>query len=108
MQLQQGENILKIATDLECQGSYEKRFFYDNQYLIYPNPFQDEIKIYNGMVESEVSVSVYNTLGQMVLSKVIENKGADMTLYTDRLKDGVYLLKIRSKSGVSSYKIIKK
>ena len=108
LQLQQGENILKIATDLECQGSYEKRFFYDSQYLIYPNPFQDEIKIYNGIVENEVSVSVYNTLGQMVLSKVLENKGADMTLYTDRLKDGVYLLKIRSKSGVSSYKIIKK
>lgn len=108
LQLQQGENILKITTDLACQGSYEKRIFYGDQYLVYPNPFQDRLTIYNGIEQEEVSVNVYNTLGQLVLSKKVINKGIEMHLDTNHLNSGMYLIKITSESGSSSYKIIKK
>lgn len=108
LQLQQGENILKVTTDLDCQGSYEKRMFFGNHYLVYPNPFENQFFVYDGMEGEDVTVKVYSAFGQLVLSKKIKNKGAEMPIDTSSLSAGMYLLKIESQTNTSSYKIIKK
>lgn len=108
LQLQQGENILKVTTDLECQGSFEKRIFFGNHFLVYPNPFENQFYVFNGLENDDISVEVYSILGQLVLSKILKNNGTEMKVDTNQLTAGIYVVKVKSKSNTSSYKIIKK
>ncbi|WP_430466518.1 T9SS type A sorting domain-containing protein [Winogradskyella ouciana] len=108
LQLQQGENILKVTTDLECQGSFEKRIFFGNHFLVYPNPFENQFYVFNGLENDDISVEIYSTFGQLVLSKILKNNGTEMKVDTNQLTAGIYVVKVKSKSNTSSYKIIKK
>ncbi len=108
LQLQSGENNLKITTDLECQGSFEKRFFFGNQYLVYPNPFENRIYVYDGMEGEDITIKVYSSFGKLILSKKIKNNGVEIPIDMGDIPTGMYLLKIESKTKTSSYKIIKK
>ena len=82
--------------------------FFGNHYLVYPNPFENQFFVYDGMEGEDVTVKVYSAFGQLVLSKKIKNKGAEMPIDTSSLSAGMYLLKIESQTNTSSYKIIKK
>ena len=108
LQLQQGINDLKVSTDLECQGTYEKRIFIGDDFLVYPNPFNNQLTIYNGIEDEEVTVNVYSSYGQLVLTKTMINHGTDMIIDTNSLTEGVYLISIHSQTMISTYKIIKK
>ncbi|MTE27331.1 T9SS type A sorting domain-containing protein [Winogradskyella ouciana] len=108
LQLQQGENILKVTTDLECQGSFEKRIFFGNHFLVYPNPFENQFYVFNGLENDDISVEIYSTFGQLVLSKNLKNNGTEMKVDTNQLTSGLYVVKVKSKSNTSSCKIIKK
>ncbi|WP_111683809.1 T9SS type A sorting domain-containing protein [Winogradskyella tangerina] len=107
-ELVQGENILKVSTDLECQGTFEKRFIYAQDFLIYPNPFNESFKIYNGILDDDVSVEIYSALGQLMVSKKLKNRGLEMAVDTKSLPSGIYLVKLKSETSTSFQKIIKR
>ncbi|WP_298894306.1 T9SS type A sorting domain-containing protein [uncultured Psychroserpens sp.] len=108
LELQQGINTLKVSTDLECQGVYEERILMTEDFLVYPNPFENKINIYNGIEDEEVSVKLYSILGQLVLNKTIVNEGTNMSIDTTNLPDGIYLIIVKSETMTSTLKIVKK
>ena len=104
--------------DLDCTSSPANRHYYDNvfelhvyysptgvdeneaQVKVYPNPAKGFV-----MIEAEgmTSVSIYNALGQCMLEReVAENQ---TTLNLQKLSEGLYLLRVKTESGIISKRI---
>ncbi|MBC2846050.1 T9SS type A sorting domain-containing protein [Winogradskyella flava] len=107
LQLEQGINTLKVSTDLDCQGSYEEKMLFGDDFVVYPNPFNNEVKVFNGLKDEEVYINIYSAIGQLVLSKTFENQGLDMTMDTSSLTSGMYIMSIQTETKTSSHKILK-
>ncbi|MBA2613314.1 MAG: T9SS type A sorting domain-containing protein [Bacteroidetes bacterium] len=69
--------------------------------LVYPNPFKEELTISAG---ETVNAEVFNTLGQLVIVKIINGTGA---INTSELAKGVYYVSVKGISGRKTLKIIK-
>ncbi len=108
LQLQQGVNNLKVSTDLDCQGIYEKQILMTNEFMLYPNPFEDQINISKSNIEEEITVRIYSNLGQLVAHKIFSNQDSNLNIDTSQLEAGFYMVKIESKKQTSVYKIVKK
>ncbi|WP_296381257.1 T9SS type A sorting domain-containing protein [Winogradskyella sp.] len=106
-QLKSGTNNLKVKTDLECQGIYEEQIIMTDNFLVYPNPFNNLITIYDGKIGEEVSITMYSMFGKLVLAETYVNQGGDMKVDTSALASGMYLIRVQSKAITSTYKIIK-
>ena len=107
LQLQQGFNDLKVSTNLECQGIYEERILMTDDFQMYPNPFTNLINVYDGKENEEVIINIYSTFGQLVFTETYMNPDVNIKVDTSNLKSGIYLIKIKSKTIISTYKIIK-
>lgn len=107
LELQQGVNQIEVSTDLDCQGTFEKRIIYSDAVLVYPNPFNGQINVYSNNINEEVNLNVYSALGQLVISKTYVNYGAETNLDTSNLSHGFYFITLQSKSMTSTYKIMK-
>lgn len=108
LNLQPGVNTLKVSTDIECQGVHEERILMTDGFLVYPNPFKNRVHIYNGIEGESVNITVYSILGQMLLNKTIANEGMDMVINTTSLPAGMYVIRVKSETMTSTFKIIKK
>jgi hypothetical protein len=72
--------------------------------IIYPNPFQDKIEIASTNSLAIETISVYNTLG-----KLVYQSHSNLTnLNLGFLSQGIYYMKLSSKQGNASFKIVKK
>ncbi|MGM0636432.1 MAG: FG-GAP-like repeat-containing protein [Bacteroidota bacterium] len=81
----------------------------NNSFAIYPNPADDVVQIKaNTNSTSELSIKVFNTLGQEVISQKSKQSGVhqlDVTMLTS----GVYIIKLQDEKGnVQTSQIIKK
>ena len=69
-------------------------------FKIYPNPFKDYALIkYNLPEDSHVNISIYNVLGQKIITLLNEKKKAgdyEMKFYPKNLSKGIYFLKIKA------------
>lgn len=80
-------------------------FDFANYFKLYPNPVHDVLNI-NSKENIEISsISIYNTLGQLVL--VIPNAQNIKTVDVSNLSSGNYFIKINSDKGTSNTKFIK-
>ncbi len=107
LDLQKGTNILKVATGLECQGSYEEQFFLSEGVAVYPNPFVDVLRI-NVKEPQSLRLEVYSLSGQQILSKQQNVSGVEAELDVSGLATGTYFLKIQGKTQNKTVKIIKR
>ncbi len=80
-------------------------FAFDSYFRIYPNPASDVLKIESKQNIEVQSISIYNTLGQMVL--VVPNAKTTKAVDVSALQPGNYLIKIDSDKGTSNAKFIK-
>ncbi len=69
--------------------------------VIYPNPVEDVLYIMTG---SPSNVKIYNSVGQLVLSKENVNE----TLNVSSLQSGVYMIRIETDGQVITKKLLKK
>ena len=78
-----------------------------NSITVYPNPFNDQLIIHiNNADESEKNFRLFDLTGKECLSEKF--RGDEIIIYTDQIKQGIYLLQFYSGSGLaSSHKIIK-
>ena len=75
------------------------------RFLVYPNPVSDKLFISFPASFSEAKISFYNTLGQIIFEKIIQNTGALISM--ENINSGIYFYKIKSNSFVQTGKIIK-
>jgi hypothetical protein len=90
-------------------------FAFDSYFRIYPNPAHDVLKIESKHDIEVQSISIYNTLGQLVL--VVPTRGeaerseanakATKAVDVSGLPAGNYFIKIDSDKGTSNAKFIK-
>jgi alpha-tubulin suppressor-like RCC1 family protein len=95
-----------IPTAISCPASALANEVFVNNFngaKAFPNPIKD---ILNISFDKEItSVSVYNLLGQEVLTKVINaNEGS---LDTSNLSSGTYIVKVNADNAVKTLKVIK-
>ncbi|WP_293889945.1 S8 family serine peptidase [Flavobacterium sp.] len=75
------------------------------RFLVYPNPVSDELFISFPPFFSEAKIRFYNTLGQIIFEKAIQN--SDTSFSMENINSGIYFYKIKSNSFVQTGKIIK-
>lgn len=80
-------------------------FAFENYFSVYPNPANSILNIETKKQIEVVSLSIYNTLGQLVL--VIPNAKDIKSVDVSGLKAGNYFIKINSDKGSSNAKFIK-
>lgn len=80
-------------------------FEFSNYFRLYPNPVHDVLNITTKETITISSVSIYNTLGQLVV--VIPNAQNTKTIDVSNLTTGNYFIKINSDKGTSNTKFIK-
>ncbi|HOZ75249.1 MAG TPA: T9SS type A sorting domain-containing protein, partial [Flavobacterium sp.] len=80
-------------------------FVFDSYFRIYPNPASGILKIESKQNIEVQSISIYNTLGQVVL--VVPNAKATKVVDVSGLQTGNYFIKIHTDKGTSNAKFIK-
>lgn len=109
LSLSNGDNTIKIKTDQDCQGKYSESIYLSDDIFVYPNPFDDFIKVYTSGSKSEkVEINIYSTLGQLVLSKVLNIKENLTPLDTSNIPGGIYYASVQTANSSSIFKILKK
>ena len=79
--------------------------FSKNEFLVYPNPFQNAVSISFPNDVENANLVLYSSLGQIVLQKTVSRKDIDLTLNT--LRSGIYLYQIQTKNNSQTGKLIK-
>lgn len=74
-----------------------------NPIVFYPNPVKNILHLSN--TEDIESISIFNTLGQMVMTKEI--KASEGTADVSALASGNYIVKVKTQNATQSIKIIK-
>ncbi|MFW5721152.1 MAG: T9SS type A sorting domain-containing protein, partial [Bacteroidota bacterium] len=103
-----GDEIpLTIYLNVETNVSIHRLQDFNSLARIYPNPFTNDITVeFNKIFEDEIGISIYTLNGQKVLEKkYYTHKFIISDL--NKLTKGTYILKVKSKEGVISQKIIK-
>ena len=106
--LKTGLNIIKISTDLPCQGIIEKEIFISEDILYYPNPTNGEVDMYIGGEDEVVIMSVYNIKGELIYTKnkkILQSRKSDLNLSS--VPSGTYIINLESPTVRKIFKIIK-
>jgi hypothetical protein len=80
-------------------------FEFSNYFTLYPNPAKSVLNISSKEAIEVKSISIYNTLGQLVL--VIPDAGKVSKIDVSSLTNGNYFIKINSDKGTSNTRFIK-
>lgn len=80
-------------------------FKFSNYFTLYPNPAQSILNISSKETIEVKSISIYNTLGQLIL--VVTNAEKVSKIDVSSLKTGNYFIKINSDKGSSNTQFIK-
>ena len=81
-------------------------FSFENYFVVYPNPVNDILNIDKKADVEMKAISIYNTLGQLVLA--IPNAYGIQHIDVSPLKIGNYIIKIKSDKGTLNTKFLKK
>ncbi|MCH7524947.1 MAG: thrombospondin type 3 repeat-containing protein, partial [Bacteroidetes bacterium] len=105
-----GVNILKVYTDLDCQGIYSETIYNFNAIKIYPNPISDNkltINTSDASLET-IEVKLYSVIGKLVLSKQYLLQNGVTTIDLPNISKGIYILNVNDGITTSNFKVIKK
>jgi hypothetical protein len=106
--LSKGLNTVKIYTDYECQGFFEKNYFNSEEILVSPNPVDDIVNILVGGNDQEVQFSIRDIRGVTLINstkKLVNNRKVSFDL--GDYANGVYFVEVISPTVTQTSKIIK-
>ena len=81
----------------------------DAAIAMYPNPTSGELNIsFNNIAAGNYNVSVYNTIGSLVLNQNMNVNGAVIrTINLNDLPNGIYMVQVSNENGSTTKKVIK-
>lgn len=94
-------NLYYIKTAYSTMGIEDKAT--KTSITLYPNPVGNELTIHNPDAAVLQSVTIYNLMGQVVLTA----GGDKNSINTGSLSSGTYLVKIVTDKGITDHKIVK-
>ena len=108
LDLKNGTNILKVYTNIPCQGVYEEELFVAANAILYPNPVVDRATLFFGAIMERATVRIYSLDGTLVQAVDQEVAGRQMQIDLSGLATGIYILTYDSAKSKGTYKVIKK
>lgn len=106
--LVKGNNIVKISSDLNCQGVITKTFLTSNVISLYPNPIKNVLNITTGSGDSNtVKVDIHALDGRLVHTSTQKSEYGQVTLDLSKLNKGLYVLTLTVGNTKTVHKIIK-
>jgi hypothetical protein len=108
LDLQPGENKIRVSTNKDCQGTYEETIFYSGEMMAYPNPIQNNniLNIYLGDLNNTTgTIEIYSVLGKLIYTESTNSN--QLRISTDSFTKGLYLVNVTSGTIQKSFKIIK-
>ncbi len=111
LDLKPGVNTVRITTDKECQGVYQKLVTIPFEGLkAYPNPVTQGSVIYlqtGSVVSDKISIKMFSTTGSKLYSKIYTNNAQRrIEIETHNLPKGVYILHMETAEIKKNYTII--
>ena len=108
--LSAGLNIIRVDTDLECQGFVEREVFISEDIHYYPNPTDNDVKVHVGGEDTRVKVSVFSEKGDLIYTR--EQDIADVSRKTNidlvNQIPGTYIVVLESKTVRKTFKVVRK
>ena len=105
-----GLSIIKVYTDLECQGIIEKEVFISEEIMYYPNPTIDDVKVHISGTDKKVMISIFSEKGDLLHRK--EQQVQDLSRLTEidlsLHSTGTYIVVMEGKTVRKTFKIVKK
>ena len=104
-----GLSIVKISTNLGCQGVIEKEIFISEDIFYYPNPSRGEVDVFVNGEDKGVKMSVFTTKGDLVFTRdqnILESRKTELDL-TD-VPAGTYIVTLEGKTVRKTFKIVKR
>lgn len=108
MTLKEGVNILRVYSNLPCQGVFEKTFFYSSRPILSPNPVDAVTEVYLGGFVGNVGIEVFSVNGRLVLTDERKATGENLQLDLSMLPKGIYYLGLDKNGAREMFKFIKR
>jgi hypothetical protein len=110
VQLKKGVNTVKISTGLECQGVFEEQYFVSENIAYSPNPFNEKLNLFIGGTDTEVKIEIFSTEGRLINSLIgnLSLNNRSMSVNTQNLNMGSYIIKLTGKTVKQSFIALKK
>jgi hypothetical protein len=108
--LSTGLNVIKVYTDLECQGVIEKEVFISEDIMFYPNPTYNDVNVHVSGMDKNVMVSIFSEKGDLVTRKEQQVQDLSRLVEIDLTSQstGIYIVVMEGKTVRKTFKIIKK
>ena len=104
-----GLSIIKISTDLDCQGVIEKEIFISEDIFYYPNPTRGEVDVFVNGEDKGVKMSVFTTKGDLVFTRdqnILDSRKTELDL--TGVPAGTYIVTLDGKTVRKTFKIVKR
>ncbi|MDT0605851.1 reprolysin-like metallopeptidase [Croceitalea rosinachiae] len=107
LDLENGNNTLKVSTDLPCQGIYEEQIVIFQKPILFPNPVNEFATIQISGNEQNLFFELFALNGQLISSKAYEGINRELNIDLSSLPDGLYFAVLTSNAIRYTYKVIK-
>ena len=108
--LSTGLSIIRVDTDLECQGFVEKEVFISEDIHYYPNPTNNDVQVHVGGEDTRVKVSVFSEKGDLIYTRYQDIADVSRKTNIDLVNQvpGTYIVILESKKVHKTFKVIRK
>ena len=108
-ELSTGLSIIRISTDLECQGVIEREVFISEKIHYYPNPTISNVNVHVGGEDASVKVSVFSEKGDLIYTRDQSVEQGSRKIHIDLTNQitGTYIVTLESKTVRQSFKVIR-
>ena len=102
-----GINTVKVTSEFECRGVFEKEVFISDAPVIFPNPTNDLITIQTILQDQDINVYIYALGGRLMRQEAISVIGFDFELNVSELSSGLYYMVLESDTSIRASKFLK-
>ncbi|WP_343487224.1 reprolysin-like metallopeptidase [Allomuricauda sp. d1] len=107
LDLKEGQNNLKVSTNLPCQGTYEEEILLFGEPVLYPNPVSTTTNIYFADDAERVNIAIYSVNGRLIRTEKVSKNGNVLSMDFGGLPPGVYYIRASSANQSKVLKMLK-
>nr|WP_298995169.1 zinc-dependent metalloprotease family protein [uncultured Allomuricauda sp.] len=108
LNLKNGLNTLRVSTGLPCQGTFVRTFVVGSVGILYPNPVDEETKLFVNELRGDVNLKVFSATGRLVMEDNRTISASELVMDFSSLSTGTYYLRIEGEGFNDVYKLIKR